>query len=115
MICILKVIGEITLDMGPGEKTWIAAGSCPGIVVCVNVARGKGVRVGAGVFEGVNTGVKAKAVSVSEILAASAVNAMTVGRYSGGYAVGMGLAVGAAQAVKSPRKEASRRRFLFIM
>jgi hypothetical protein len=85
------------------------------MVVWVKVARGEGVRVGAGVLEGGSTGVSAKAVSVSEMLAASAVSAMTVGRYSGGYAVGMGLAVGAAQAAMSPRREASRRRFRFIM
>jgi len=42
------VIGETTLDMDPGAKIWIAAGSCPGIVVCVNVARGVGLRVGNG-------------------------------------------------------------------
>lgn len=84
MMCIRKVIGEMTLDMGPGEKICIAAGSCPGMVVCVKVALGKGVRVGAGVSEGGSTGVNAMAVSVNEILAASAVNAMTVGRYSGG-------------------------------
>jgi hypothetical protein len=114
MICIRKVIGEITLDMGPGEKIWIAAGSCPGMVVAVKVALGKGVRVGAGVSEGESWGVRAKAVSVSEMRADSAVSAMTVGRYSGGYAVGMGLAVGAAQAAKSPRREASRSKFRFI-
>jgi hypothetical protein len=107
-------MGEITFDMGPGEKIWIAAGSCPGMVVGVKVAFGNGVRVGAGVVVGGSTGVKAKAVSVSEILAASAVRAMTVGTYSGGYAVGMGLAVGAAQAAKSPRREASRRKVRFI-
>ncbi len=84
MMCIRKVIGEITFDIGPGEEIRIAAGSCPGIVVAVNVAFGRGVRVGAGVFVGGRTGVKAKAVSVSEIPAASAVSAMTVGRYSGG-------------------------------
>jgi hypothetical protein len=39
--------------------------------------------------------------------------AITVGRYSGGYAVGMGLA-GAAQADKSKRREARRIRFIPI-
>jgi hypothetical protein len=79
-----NVIGEITLDMGPGEKICIAAGSCPGMVVGVKVAFGRGVRVGAAVSDGTSMGAKAIAVSVSEMLAASAVNAMTVGRYSGG-------------------------------
>jgi hypothetical protein len=84
-------------------------------VVGVKVALGRGVRVGAGVSEGGKIGVKAKAVSVRELLAASAVSAMTVGRYSGGYAVGMGLAVGAAQAAKSPRREASRMKLCFVI
>jgi hypothetical protein len=84
------------------------------MVVGVKVAFGRGVRVGAGVSEGDSTGVNAKAVSVSEMLADSAVNAMTVGRYSGGYAVGMGLAVGAAQADRSPIREMSRRKLRFM-
>ena len=79
------------------------------MVVCVNVARGVGLNVGSGVSLGERTGVKAKAVPVAEILAASAVNAITVGRYSGGYAVGIGLAVGAAQAARSPRREARKK------
>jgi hypothetical protein len=84
------------------------------MVVGVKVALGRGVRVGAGVSEGGSIGVKAKAVSVNEMLADSAVNAMTVGRYSGGYAVGIGLAVGAAQAARSPRREASKMKFRFM-
>jgi hypothetical protein len=51
------------------------------MVVCVNVARGRGVRVGAGVSEE-TAQVFSKAVSVNEILA-TPINAMTVGRYSG--------------------------------
>jgi len=113
-MCILNVIGETTLDIGPGAEIWIAAGSCPGMVVCVKVARGVGLSVGLGVFVGWRTGVRAKAVSVAEMLAASAVHAITVGRYSGGYAVGIGLAAGAVQPAKSPRREASRIRFRFI-
>ena len=110
-----SVIGEVTLDMGPGAKIWIAAGSCPGIVVWVNVAWGVGLRVGRGVSEGNTGGVSARATSVPIIFAASAVRAITVGRYSGGYAVGMGLGVGAAHAAKSPRKEASRKIVRFII
>lgn len=93
----------MTFDIGPGEKIWIAAGSCPGMVVAVNVARGVGLKVGVGVSDGERTGLRAMAVSVAELLAASAVKAMTVGRYSGGYAVGMGLAGGAAHAVRNPK------------
>src|SRR5918993_3957043 len=113
-MCMRRVMGETTLDIGPGAKIWIAAGSCPGIVVCVNVARGVGLRVGLGVLEGGMSGVKARATSVPSAFAASAVIAITVGRYSGGYAVGMGLGVGAAQATKSPRIEANRGTICFI-
>ena len=45
-----SVMGEITLDMGPGAKIWIAAGSCPGMVVCVKVGAGVGLSVGSGVL-----------------------------------------------------------------
>ena len=45
-----SVIGETTLDIGPGAKIWIVAGSCPGMVVCVNVVWGVGLRVGPGVW-----------------------------------------------------------------
>jgi hypothetical protein len=50
-----------------------------------------GERVGSGVSDGSRAGIEAAAVSVSEILAASTVRAITVGRYSGGYGVGMGV------------------------
>jgi len=83
-MCIRNVIGEITFDIGPGAKIWIDAGLCPGMVVWVKVGRGLGLDVGLGVFVGDRDGVKAMAVSVAELLAASAVRAMTVGRYSGG-------------------------------
>jgi hypothetical protein len=63
MMCIRNVIGEATLDIGPGAKIWIVARSCPGMVVAVRVACGVGVRVGAGVSLGVTIGVKARAVS----------------------------------------------------
>ncbi len=85
MMCIRKVIGEATFYMGPGAKIWIAAGLCPGMVVAVSVARGVGVCVGVGVsLGGDRVGVKARAVAEAEMLSASAVIAMTVGRYSGG-------------------------------
>ena len=73
-------MGDTAFDIGPGAKIWIAAGLCPGIVVGVNVARGVGVRVGVGVSLGVTIGVKARAVWEAEMLSASAVSAMTVGR-----------------------------------
>ena len=79
-----SVIGEITLDIGPGAKIWIAADSCHGIVVCVKVGPGVGLSVGSGVSVGDGCGVRAIAVPVSERLAESAVSAMAVGRYSGG-------------------------------
>ena len=79
-----SVIGEITLDMGPGNWICIAAGSCPGIVVAVNVGRGVGESVGRGVLVGSLVGVNAIDVPVPEMPAASTVKAMTVGRYSGG-------------------------------
>ena len=61
------------------------------MVVAVNVGRGLGVFVGRGISVGVSVGVNAILVCVPEILAASTVRAMTVGRYSGGYGVGTGL------------------------
>lgn len=82
------------------------------MVVCVNVGCGVGLSVGRGVLVGGKSGVRASATSVPSALAASAVCAMTVGRYSGGYAVGMGLAVGGAQAGKSKSRMARRIRFI---
>ena len=79
-----SVIGEITLDIGPGAKIRIAAGLCPGMVVCVNVGRGVGLSVGSGVLVEGCCEVGTTAVSVSEMFTESAVSAMTVGRYSGG-------------------------------
>ncbi len=78
------------------------------MVVCVNVGWGVGLSVGRGVLEGRTVGVNASATSVPKTFAASAVIAMTVGRYSGGKAVGMGLAVGAAHAVKIPSRDRSK-------
>ena len=77
-------MGETTLDIGPGADISMAAGSCPGMVVLVNVGRGLGVNVGLGVLVGEALGVSARATSVPKTLAESAVNAITVGRYSGG-------------------------------
>ena len=84
MIFMRSVIGEITFDMGPGAWICIAACSCPGIVVAVNVGRGVGERVGRGVLVAELTGVKATAICVPEMPAASTVSAITVGKYSGG-------------------------------
>ena len=39
-----SVIGETTLDIGPGAKIRIAAGSCPGMVVGVKVGPGVGAQ-----------------------------------------------------------------------
>ena len=50
----------------------------------VDVCEGRGVMVGSRVSVGMLIGVKAMTVSVPAIFAAWAVNAMTVGRYSGG-------------------------------
>jgi hypothetical protein len=66
------------------------------------------------VFVGGRIGVGATAVCVPEVFKASAVNATTVGKYSGGKAVGMGLAVGAAQPTRSPRVETRRMKLRFI-
>lgn len=79
-----SVIGEATLDIGPGAKIRIAADLCPGIVVCVKVGSGVGLSVGSGVSVGDCCGVRTMAVSVPEMFTESAVSAMTVGRYSGG-------------------------------
>jgi len=81
---IFSIIGETTFDMGPGDWISIAASLCPGIVVAVNVDFGLGVRVGSGVWLGPTKGVKATRVCVIDVLAESTVNAITVGRYSGG-------------------------------
>ena len=63
------------------------------MVVWVNVGPGGGLSVGRGVLEGSTVGVSASATSGPKTLAASAVIAITVGRYSGGKAVGMGLSI----------------------
>jgi len=85
---ILRLIGDTTLDIGPGAWISIAAKSWPGMAVGVNVGAGVYVRVGSGVSVGNPVGMDAMAVVVAESLTdcamASAVNAMTVGRYSGG-------------------------------
>ena len=72
------------MDMGPGARIRIAAGWCQGMVVCVEVGAGEGVKVGSGVSVRVGCGVRAVAVSVPDLFADSAVSTMTVGRYSGG-------------------------------
>jgi len=95
--------------MGPGAEISIAAGSCKGMVVCVKVGWGLEVSVGLGVRVGAALGVSTRATSVPILFAEFAVSAITVGRYSGGYAVGMGLAIGAAQPARSPRSEAMMR------
>lgn len=110
-------MGEVTFDIGPGAKIWIAAGSWPGMVVSVRVGIGVGLNVGSGVSVGGCVGVKAITVSVAETFAAPAVNAMIVGRYSGGKGVGIGLEVGVAkgeQAAKIPRKDAKKMSLRFI-
>jgi hypothetical protein len=78
------MIGETTLDIGPGAKIWIAAGLCQGMFVCVKVGAGEGVSVGSGVSVGDGCGVRAMAVPVPERLAEFAVSAMAVDTYSGG-------------------------------
>src|SRR5688500_10310333 len=112
-----RVAGEITLDIGPGAQIRIAAGTCQGMAVSVKVGAGEGVRVGSGVFVSVGCGVRATAVSVPDLFAASAVSAMTVGRYSGGYGVGAEEVAGDAkgeQPARNPRREARRIRFRFM-
>jgi len=112
-----SVIGEITLDIGPGAKIRIAAGSCPGMVVGVKVGPGMGLSVGSGVSVRDCWGVRAIAVSVPEMFAESAVRAITVGRYSGGYGVGAEVEAGdakGAQPAKNPRSEVSRIKFRFM-
>ena len=113
-----SVIGEITLDIGPGAKIRIAAGSCPGMVVGVKVGPGMGLSVGSGVSVRDCWGVRAiVAVSVPEMFAESAVRAMNVGRYSGGYGVGAEVEAGDAkgeQPAKNPRSEVSRIKFRFM-
>jgi hypothetical protein len=63
------------------------------------------------------SGVNAIAVSVPKTFAAFAVKAITVGRYSGGYGEGTGLAAGDAkgeQPTTSPRREARIIKFRFM-
>jgi hypothetical protein len=111
---IFNVIGETTLDIGPGDVMRIAACLCPGIDVGVNVGAGVNVEVGLGMFVAVISASDANAVSVAARFADSAVCAMTVGRNSGGIVVGMGLAAGAAHPAKSPRREAKMKTRRFI-
>jgi hypothetical protein len=59
-------------------------------------------------------GVRAIAVPVPDRLAASAVRAMAVGRYSGGNGVAAVFEAGAAQPTRNPRRAASRIKFRFI-
>ena len=100
--------------MDPGATIWITPGACPCIEVGVYVGPGVMVGVGSGVLVGVIVGMDAKKVAVAESPADCAVMAMTVGRYSGGYGVGMGIEVGEAQAAKSPRREAKRMMIRFM-
>jgi hypothetical protein len=108
------VMGETTFDIGPGAKIWIAAGLWLGIVVWVNVGCGGAVLVGLGVDEGIADGVSASATSVPILLAASAVIAITVGTYSGGYAVGTGLDAGAEQLISKTGRRRKKNQDLFM-
>jgi hypothetical protein len=112
---IFNVIGETTFDMGPGAWISIAESLWLGMVVAVNVGLGLGVFVGSGISVGISVGVNATLVCVPEMLAASTVSAITVGRYPGGYGVGTGLCAGDAQPAKNPRRTTKRksRRIMF--
>jgi len=105
---IFRRIGDTTLDIGPGDRISIAAGSCPGIVVAVEVALGVGERVGSAVSVGKPVGSTVIKACVAAAFAASAVSAMTVGRYSGGYGVGTGLCVDGCKG-EQPAIDARRR------
>jgi hypothetical protein len=83
----------------------------------VEVGTGVGLRVGLGVVVGGCVGVRAMMVWVAARFAASAVSAMTVGRYSGGSGVGTELETGEArgeQAAISPRRQADTKSLRFI-
>ena len=84
MIFMRRLIGEITLDMGPGAWISMAAGLCQGTSVTVGLGGVVGVNVGKRVRVGTLVGVRAIEVCVPAMLAASAVCAITVGKYSGG-------------------------------
>jgi len=77
-------MGDMTFDIGPGATKRIAPKRCQGMGVAVDVGRGVKVKVGRGVSDGNSVGMDAMAVSVPEAFTALAVNAITVGRYSGG-------------------------------
>jgi hypothetical protein len=85
----------------------------------VSVIVGTGVRVsvGVGVIDGVRVsvgialGVPARLVA----MAACPVSTTTVGKYSGGYGVGALAATEGAQAGRSPRREAIRKRWGSLM
>ena len=106
--------------MGPGARNCIEARLCAGMAVDVDVGRGVGVSdgvgesVGASVSVGATVGMEASTVSVAARFAPSAVMAMIVGRYSGGYGVGMEAEAGAAQPANNPRREAMKRKYRFI-
>ena len=69
---------------------WTAPSACSGMDVAepvgkgVGVSEGMDVSVGSGVSVDLKTGVKASAVEVMDTFTALAVNAITVGKYSGG-------------------------------
>jgi hypothetical protein len=118
MIFILRLIGETTLDIGPGDWIWIAAGSWPGMVVAVDVGLGLGVSVGTGISVGKSVGRMVIAAWVAAAFAAYAVSAITVGKYSGGYSVGTALWVAGAkgeQPTKSPSTELTIQSRNFIL
>lgn len=74
-------MGEITFDIGPGDRIWIAGEGAtgPGVGVWVAVGAGNGVCVCEGMVVGVVDEVGTASVGMALMIAA-AVSATTVGK-----------------------------------
>lgn len=62
MMSMLRVIGDTTFDIGPGDVIRMAACLCPGMLVGVNVDCGASVRVARVMGVNVLVGIDAIAV-----------------------------------------------------
>jgi hypothetical protein len=105
-----KLIGEVTFDIGPSDWMRICELGADGEGVSVFVGAGVNVSVGVGVSDGtrVSVGIALGVPAWLVAIAACPVRTTTVGKYSGGNAVGPLLTAAGAQAGKSPKRDAIR-------